>query len=648
MIIPYIMKYSKIYVSLTKYKFTKLLGIDLFKLHEKKIMKSTKDKKRFKKYLKENMNKSLIYDSLDDLKIEMKNDNEFITSLKKQSDLTLSNNFLVLGNYVNNIYDHSSRSYQWHYDFNAQYNYKLTHYSRVRKVNNKKGVDIKNVWEVSRMQYLLAPSLYWKLTGDERYAKFVVKVIDDWINQNKYQEGPNWNISMEVGIRISNILLAFQVIFDSESVDDQFAVKVYTSAYQHLKFILKNEENIAGRTSNHYLGGILGITAVVTTFPSLDKKGKIIKYVDEAAHHEINKQIFPDGVSFEGSTSYQRLVGEMFSFLAIMLKNANIELSKTYIKKLNKMAYFTQSITKPNGEIVQIGDNDGGRVFVLTKDNNLNHMQFINLAHFLSTGTTLNNEYEYWNMIFIGNPPTKSSIPLIKYNITFPDSKIAVVKSEELFFLISSIDSHEYDMGGHTHNDKLSFELCYKGENFIVDPGTAVYTSDPALRNKMRSVASHSTVMINNSEQNRFKSNSLFDSLYDCKTSLEMTENNGEVLISGEIFQTHNNNLITHSRKVKIGKSKINITDKIMGGFSALTHYFVLDPEVVIDVNNHIITLRNNGAEIQIKTTSATNINVIEGYYSPTYGEWIRNSIIEINAERFNKDYEEKFEILLN
>ncbi len=54
----------------------------------------------------------------------------------------------------------------------------------------------------------------------------------------------------------------------------------------------------------------------------------------------------------------------------------------------------------------------------------------------------------------------------------------------------------------HRHNDALSFELSACGRAFIVDPGTFVYTADLHERHLFRSTAYHSTVQIDDEEQN--------------------------------------------------------------------------------------------------------------------------------------------------
>ncbi len=627
---PYINKYSKLTVRYYIYKLLKKFAIEQFNIHKKVILKKFKfkDNSGFKDRIANTMVHSLITDEISGVIKFYNNDFELMKWLKKESDLFLEKRFLVLGEYLNkdDIFDEATNSYRWQYDYKSKYQYKLDHYSKVRKVNTNDGVDIKNVWELSRMQYLFAPALYWKVTKNERYAKAIVEVIRDWIVNNKYAEGPNWNISMEVGIRVTNMILAFQLIFDSEYVDDDFTLLFYTSVYEHYKFILKNEENVGGITSNHYLGGLLGLTAIVTTFPTLDRNSTTLEYVQKSVVNEMKKQILEDGADFEGSTSYHRLVGEIFSYIAIMLFNNNIKLNQNYKDKLRKMAIYSLSLLKPNNEIVQIGDNDGGRIFLLGKENNLDHRQFINLAFWITTGNYITRDYLEKNMIFTGLKEVSGRFELNNQAILYPKSKIAVIRTINLFFMMGAVDAHMYGMGGHTHNDKLSFELFYKGRNFIVDPGTAIYTGNPALRNRMRSVNSHSTATINDSEQNRFSKNGLFASKYDCRTSLSLNEHGNRILIEGRNEIIHEGKKVIHTRVVNIQKRKLLMKDWITGYIKSIKLSIMLHPDVNVKIKGSEIILQNGGESISIITDNKAEIK--EAIYSCEYGVWIESLLI--------------------
>jgi len=66
---------------------------------------------------------------------------------------------------------------------------------------------------------------------------------------------------------------------------------------------------------------------------------------------------------------------------------------------------------------------------------------------------------------------------------------------------VSAGASGQRGVGGHSHNDKLSFELHLHGEPVIVDPGSPTYTRDPQLRNQFRSTAAHNTLRVDGQDQ---------------------------------------------------------------------------------------------------------------------------------------------------
>ena len=53
---------------------------------------------------------------------------------------------------------------------------------------------------------------------------------------------------------------------------------------------------------------------------------------------------------------------------------------------------------------------------------------------------------------------------------------------------------------GHFHKDELSLTLIHNNSPLIIDPGTSTYSGNTKLRNQLRSVESHSTFFLKNSE----------------------------------------------------------------------------------------------------------------------------------------------------
>jgi hypothetical protein len=90
-------------------------------------------------------------------------------------------------------------------------------------------------------------------------------------------------------------------------------------------------------------------------------------------------------------------------------------------------------------------------------------------------------------------PPPRSA--------AFRDGGFHAVRRGAFEAFVSCGPSGQRGVGGHSHNDKLSFELFVDGARVICDPGMPVYGRDPALRDRFRSTAVHATVTVDGLEQ---------------------------------------------------------------------------------------------------------------------------------------------------
>jgi hypothetical protein len=84
----------------------------------------------------------------------------------------------------------------------------------------------------------------------------------------------------------------------------------------------------------------------------------------------------------------------------------------------------------------------------------------------------------------------------------FPDAGTYIMRERDLYLLFNASGVGARGRGSHGHNDALSLEVSACGVNFIVDPGTYVYTASLEERNLFRSTRYHSTVEVDSEEQN--------------------------------------------------------------------------------------------------------------------------------------------------
>ncbi|OPX84857.1 MAG: Heparin-sulfate lyase precursor [Pelotomaculum sp. PtaB.Bin104] len=332
----------------------------------------------------------------------------------------------------------------WHLDFKSGYRWSEDTWYLDIPYGHKPGVDIKVPWELARMQHL--PQLVWAyaLTKEKRvgikqpqlYAREFRNQVLDFIATNPPRFGVNWRCTMDVAIRIANWLLTYDLFRNyGEKFDDKFNAVFFRSIYEHGSHIINNLEWSQELRGNHYLSDIVGLLFVSAFLPSTPDTEMWLAFAVNELINEVELQFCPDGSNFEASTSYHRLSAELVVYATALvlglpqekqaafnkynhrflkvrprLKLAPITLYHLsdqdrltpfpawYFERLEKMAEFTMHITKPNGKIPQIGDNDSGRLFKLQPTYRLMTVAEAKSSYANLDGySELPDEAEYWD-----------------------------------------------------------------------------------------------------------------------------------------------------------------------------------------------------------------------------------------------------------
>lgn len=331
------------------------------------------------------------------------------------------------------------------------------HSDRIRS-KIPRGVDIKVPWELSRMYHLPQIALYAvKRVGvrSELIKEYKNQLID-FFETNQIGFGVNYSNPMEVAIRSANILLSYDIIKqvdDNNDLDPLFEAVFIEQMVLHGRFIINNlEYNYrGGENGNHYLANLCGLI-FISSFIETEESQKWMSFAEEELRKEISNQFLEDGSFFEGSTAYHRLCTEMvFYSIAILIEN-NRDIAEEIIVKVNKMIDFSLLIRKGNGEFVQIGDNDSGRLFKLNPRGQL--IDVYKIADINKNLQEYTNLYQDENVIFNENELLIDSVLASAYALTRYKSLSSIAENYKLeYSLLNSIqgttkrilykDSHE-------------------------------------------------------------------------------------------------------------------------------------------------------------------------------------------------------------
>jgi hypothetical protein len=370
---------------------------------------------------------------------------------------------------------------QWRRDPLSYYIWPLD-YHRDLELIRSDGSDVRVLWELNRLGHFITLARAYSLSDDERYSAEFFAQLRSWAAQNPYGRGPNWSCAMEVALRAINLLAAFETFRHSPQLHAEFLSFFLQLLQQHGNYIRRNLEFSYIATSNHYLSDVVGLLWLGLLLPELRSAREWRVFGLDQMLREMDKQVLPDGADFEASTGYHRFVTELLLYSFLLCRANNVEIDKKYWSRLYQMLSYIRAYLRPDGFAPLIGDSDSGRVLPVGHRRANHHAYVLAIAAAAFDDPSLKSEH------------TASQ--------AFPHAGTYIMRDSDLYLCFNANGAGINGRGSHGHNDALSIEVSAGGRAFIVDPGTYVYSADLQKRHEFRSTAYHSTVRIDNKEQN--------------------------------------------------------------------------------------------------------------------------------------------------
>ena len=507
------------------------------------------------------------------------------------------------------------------------------------------GADIRIVWELNRFGHAVTLACAYSVTGDETYAETFFEHIKSWMQQNPYATGANWNCAMEVALRAINLLAAFDIFRRSKTITGDKLAQVLKLFDQHGRFIHENSEFSYIATSNHYLSDVIGLFWIGTLMPELERATKWRDLGLREMLREMDKQVLPDGADFEASTGYHKFVAEMFLFSFILAERNDIIIEQKYLEKLRGMLLYLQCIQRPDHRMTLIGDADGSQIIPIIK------RDADDAAYLLSIGALyLNDEKRELNEIgpeaaWLFGVSSISAPQEIDDNersrsVRFSNSGSFVLRNDDLYLHFNANDCGINGRGSHGHNDALSIEISAFGSPFIIDSGSYVYNLDREARHLFRSTAYHSTVMVDDQEQNTTDPELPFIMGNEARPVVDEWQVSAEFdRVSGKHFgYTRLTEPVTHRRTVEFHKRDPYwlIEDYLTGkGRHKFSFSFHLAPDIkVSDIDQMTVKIGDNDARaLYIRAIGIdAKHEVVSAFASRNYGHKENSLILRWNV----------------
>lgn len=468
----------------------------------------------------------------------------------------------------------------------------ITNKSELSKAWNNK--NLQHLWRYNLHYFEYLFSLAYEYSKDnyqnQYYDKFKY-LLENWIDKNPFACGDGWH-PYTISLRLTNWISVYPVFKDRIKPDKEFDGKIKESLYLQYLYLQKNlEKDVLG---NHYFENIKALI-IGSIFFEEDKvkykfKGELLK--------ELEQQILQDGMHFELSPMYHKIILEDLIKITYWLKDDDIYTQLiTYIQKMLNVSY---SFEENFGKTPAFNDSADG----ISKD----YKALIKTCK------------KYFNL----KPEFKGALE---------DSGFYIIKDQFKKLIFDTGEICPKYLPAHGHCDALSFELSVNNKPLIVNSGTFRYENGE-WRNYFRSTKAHNTITIQGQEQSQYwGSFRVADRIK--KVRRKSFDYKGIPFYSGAYISFNDNE---HKRFIGFIDEKLIIVLDFVNPKLSAQSYLHFTPEAQLTINKNTVNITFGNKDIKIATIGTSNIQLEQGWYSKQFNIKEKNKGLIFNKDNY-KDY---------
>jgi Heparinase II/III-like protein/Heparinase II/III N-terminus len=483
-----------------------------------------------------------------------------------------------------------------------RYAFRINHRSEEQTGN------VKQVWEISRLQHLTLLATAWFLSHDDAYAERVAGQLRSWWQENPFLSGVHWTNGIEVGLRLISFAWIRRLLDEWPPVADLFEHS--DLAVQQIRWhqqFLAGFRSRGSSANNHVIAEAAGQLVASCAFPWFPQSDGWRRESARLLERELLSNTFPSGIDRELASDYQCFVAELGLLAAVESQASGHPLAGPAWGRLCAMVDSAAALLDDQLRPPRQGDCDEGRGLLLDAP------AANRWPSLLAMGDALFGRLSWWPAATpdaastligalagdrrdIGGRPGQRPARFADAGTTV--LRTAPGQEPEIWCRCDGGPHGFLSIAAHAHADALSVEVRCGGVDVLADPGTYCYHGEPAWRAYFRSTLAHNTVEIDGRSQSG-----------DGGPFLWLAHANGreiEFADTGEAAgwtAEHDGYLslsppTRHRRSVRLDRVSriLDIEDEIDGGGHDVAMAYHLGPEVEAELDGAAAILRWPGA----------------------------------------------------
>lgn len=356
--------------------------------------------------------------------------------------------------------------------------------------------DIKLVWELSRMDWVLALAQAAR-QGDSNALAKLNNWLADWCLKNPPYRGPNWKCGQEASIRVMHLamtaLILDQVKQPLQGVRDFISV--------HLARIAPTVQYAMAQDNNHGTSEAAALFIGGNWLAALgDSRGRCWaktgrRWLENRAARLIGEQ----GSFSQYSLNYHRVMLDAFCMVEIWRQRMNLPAfsDRWYKRTVASSEWLRHMINPINGDGPNVGANDGARLLQLTSTAYRDYRPTVQLAMALFTARRAYASGPWddaLRWLGVTMPDEAASEPC---DYVANDGGFAVLRRGQCMVMLR-YPRYKFRP---SHADALHLDFWVRDQNILRDAGTYSYNTDSRLMAYFGGTVSHNTIQFDDRDQ---------------------------------------------------------------------------------------------------------------------------------------------------
>lgn len=514
--------------------------------------------------------------------------------------------------------------------------------------------NVRNIWELNRHQHLTMAALAYALTGDDRFAVFVRRQIESWLEQNPFPLGVNWASPLEFGLRLISWVWIARFLHGSPEGEALFGAngRIWPSVYQH-QWMIATFHSCGSSANNHLIGEMAGLLISALEWPLFPESRDWADLAQASLSAEARRQFHPSGINREQAFAYHLFATELLMLAGVEAQRARRPFPDDYRVRLRQAVAAALALAGPAGIVPTYGDSDDGVAIGLPAggDHVLGRLtaiasRWLGLAAARPSETP--GERLAAALVLSGLPPaapggqTREESPSNAGSFAFADAGLYGLTSaagrDPLFCLADAGELGYLSIAAHGHADALSFTLALGDEQLLVDPGTCSYHFDRKARAYFRSTRAHNTITIDSRDQSVAAGPFLWTRKARTTVNDWRTDQHGTLLRASHDGYRRLADPVVHERTLALSGGVLAVNDELRGaGTHDVEWRLHLAPQCRADLDEDtcVITGERRRLMLRLDRTLRWTLQVGAtqgGWYSSGFNQRERTVTIVGNA----------------